>query len=451
MDIDFFEKEEEGKSGQRDHAPLQGGAPAPKKRKIRWWQVLLSLGLAFLFFAGGFLVCWSTLDKEIRTLINVKKKVQNEYYKEVTDEEFYRAIFGGLNDSLDDYSYYMTPEEYAEVIRDLEGNRNGIGLVFNGAETELRIARVCGNSPAQKAGLRAGEKVVGMGDSESAIAPCSSFEELTAFLSQYADGESFFLKVQSKEGQERIVSLAKAAYVENYVFYRTKTTAHTFSVAAADGSEGEAMPYLDESTAYIQLIQFTGDAASEFGKAMEQFKTEGKKNLVLDLRGNGGGYLDIMQNIASYFCKNTTESYPVVAVADYGEKKEKYRAYGNYYSSYFAEDSRIVVLADALSASASECLIGCMLDYGTIGYQDICIAERSGIAKTFGKGIMQETYVLNFVKQDAIKLTTAEIRWPVTENSIHGRGVLPEDGTLTVTENFDFEEETQAAIQKMFG
>ncbi len=451
MEFDFFENNGGENGGQRDHAPLQDAVPVEKKRKMKWWRVFLCIGLALLFFVGGFLVCWSTLDPEIRTLISVKKKVQKEYYKEVTDEEFYRAIFGGLNDSLDDYSYYMTPDEFAAAVSDLEGNRNGIGLVFNAADSGLRIARVCGNSPAQKAGILAGEQVVGCGGSEESLAPCSSFDELVTFLSQFADGELFFLKVRDKEGQERILSLAKAAYVENYVFYHTKTTARTFTVTDTDGSEGRPMPYLDESTAYIRLVQFTGDAALEFDEAMEQFKTDGKKHLVLDLRGNGGGYLDIMQKIASYFCKNTTESKPVVAVADYGRKKEKYRAYGNYYSYYFAADSRITVLADNQSASASECLIGCMLDYGTISYKDICLAERSGSIKTFGKGIMQETYILNFIEQDAIKLTTAEIRWPVSENSIHGRGVLLEDGTLSVAENLDFDEETQAAIENLFG
>ncbi len=449
MEIDFFDEEGGVNGVQRNPAPVVGGEK-PVKGKIKWWQVLLCVGLAVLLFFSGFLVCWSTLDPEIRTIIGIKRKIDGEYYKEVSDEEFYRAIFGGLNASLDDYSYYMTPEEFAAAVQDLEGNRDGIGLVFNAAAEEaLRVTRVCGNSPAEQAGILAGEKVVGFGGGE-AFTPCTRFEELTDFLDTYEDGQEFYLQIEGKTGEKRSVKLSKKAYVENYVFYRTKTTSRTFTVTETTG-EGNPMPYLPEDTAYIRLVQFTGDASLEFGEAMEQFKADGKKNLVLDLRGNGGGYLDTMQEIASYFCKNATEKKPIVAVADYGEKREKYRAKGNYYTSYFSADSRVCVLADSSSASASECLLGCMLDYGAIGYGDICLAERNGIAKTFGKGIMQETYILNYMKQDALKLTTAEIRWPTSDTSIHGRGILLSDGTLSVSENIDYELETQAAIEKLFG
>ena len=90
-----------------------------------------------------------------------------------------------------------------------------------------------------------------------------------------------------------------------------------------------------------------------------------------------------------------------------------------------------------------------MLDYGAIAYGDICLSERNGVAKTYGKGIMQATSYVNILKQDAITLTTAEIRWPVSNNSIHGRGVLPEDGALTVAENTDFEMETINAVNTL--
>jgi hypothetical protein len=86
-----------------------------------------------------------------------------------------------------------------------------------------------------------------------------------------------------------------------------------------------------------------------------------------------------------------------------------------------------------------------MLDYGAITYADICLSERNGVAKTYGKGIMQSTFYLG-LKGDAIKLTTAEIRWPLTNNSIHGRGILPSDGTKTVQEGITDEAEIAAAI-----
>ncbi len=429
-----------------------------KDKKFRWWQALIAVGLSAILFLSGYLVCWASLDSQLFTLMDVKKRIQSEYYteeyEEITDEIFYSAVFGGINDRLlnDGYSGYMTPEEYAAVVRDLEGNRSGVGLVFTtGGEEELRVTRVCGNSPAEAAGLLAGDILLACGRTEGELMPCATFDEFSAILETYAEREPFYLKVRSGES-ERVFSISKEQYVENYVFYRTKERAYTFTGTNASvwTEKGEPMPYLDGDTAYIRLIQFTGNAAQDFNRAMRQFKEERKKHLILDLRENGGGYLDTMQSIAKYFCKSATEEKPVVAIADYGNgKTEAYTAPDNVYDEYFSAVSRIYVLADSGSASASECLIGCMLDYGTISYSDICLAERQGKAKTFGKGIMQVTYVLDVFKGDALKLTTAGIKWPLSKTSIHKTGITPDHGALTVEENRDFEIETQNAVEKL--
>ena len=103
------------------------------------------------------------------------------------------------------------------------------------------------------------------------------------------------------------------------------------------------------------------------------------------------------------------------------------------------------------TASASECLIGCMYDYGAISYSDICIAQRGTQIKTYGKGIMQTTYPLTGLYGDAVKLTTARICWPVSNNCIHDRGITVADGVKSVAENVDFEEETKSAVLTALG
>ena len=458
MDYDFFndnnQQKGQGNDTQRIPAPMQNEYMPTPKKKNGVGKVIVSIAVAVSIFLSGMWATWMLIDPEIRTLLAVKRKIQSDYYQEITDEEFYRAIFGGINDDLlDAYSEYMTPEEFAAMYSDMQGNRSGIGLVF-GAQTDdpLRITRVCGNSPAEEVGIVAGERVVACGRTEAELTPCQTFAEFSQILGGFADEEQFVLKLELGN-EERCVTVCKTAYVENNVFYRSSTSAYAFTGANAQvlTEKGAPLTCLDEDTAYIRLIQFTGNAANEFALAMGQFRKEGKKNLILDLRENGGGYLDIMQSIASYFCKTTTERQPIVAVADFGEKTTQYRATANYYDGYFVEDSRICVLADKYSASASECLLGSMLDYGAIGYQDICLIERGGVAKTYGKGIMQETSYVSMVNQDAITLTTAEIRWPVSNNSIHGRGILPEDGTVVCIENADYETETINAVKALLG
>ena len=437
-----------------DEMGMNADMPPTKEKKTgKITRIFIALSLAILFFFSGMATFWLALDGEMRTLVKLKNAIDNKYYKEIGNDEFYGAIFDAVNEQLDPYSYYMTGEEYAASTNDLNGRRIGIGVSFYTADIEagrMKLARVCGNSPAEEAGLTVGSYITGFGKTELEITQSEDYTEFSTFLSQFGEGEVFYLQAQTA-GNVKVVPITKEAYVENYVFYRSKTTSYGFTGKnATDLTErDDSLSCLPSDTAYIRLAQFGGEAVESFGIAMSVFKQENKKNLVLDLRGNGGGYLSVMQGISAYFCKNSEESRPVAQIADFGEREERYLASGNYYWEYFTGESRICILADSGSASASECLIGVMVDYGAVSYEDICLSERDGVAKTYGKGIMQSYFSLG-LSGDMMKLTTAEIRWPVTKTSIHGRGVLPEDGTKTVKEGATDEEELAAAIGVLF-
>lgn len=459
---------------QENQATLSGGGtgensggyygnyvPAPMKpRKStgkRVGKILGIIALSLAVFFSGMLTTWLCLDDGIRTLIKIKRTIDKEYYQDVSDDEFYRVLFSAINDDLlDPYSEYMTYEQFHAAEQSLAGRRSGIGVSFitkdENQEDQMMVYSVSENSPAEAAGLQSGDKIIGFGKTADTIKASVDYEKgLKPFLNSVADGEPFYLKIQ-RGGQDLLIQLSREEYVESYVSYRTNKTSYGFigENALTYVEKGKALSCLPEGTAYIKLSQFTGNAAAGFQRIMQQFKTDNMKNLVLDLRGNGGGYLDYAQYIAQYFCKNATGSRPLLTVADYGEKQERYYASGNVYRDYFAEDSRIVVLADIGTASASECLIGCMVDYGAIGYEDICLSTRGGVAKTFGKGIMQTTFYLDASKKDFLKLTTAELRWPVSGKSIHARGILPEDGALTVAENYEGETELINAVTLLF-
>lgn len=429
--------------------------PTKKKHgKVKF--AVLSILLAVVMFLAGGVTFWFVLDPGMRSLIKLKFMIDREYYEDVSDEDFYRVIFNAVNEeTLDAYSSYMTADEYTAANGELAGSRSGVGIVFRvqdeAGEPQMLVVRVCGNSPAEEAGLKEGDFVIGFGKTQTEIRDSRSFDDFVKFLAERADNETFYLRVE-KEGEETILPLYKSAYTESSVFYRTNTTAYGFSGKHAETltEKGEPLPALGEDTAYIRLTQFGNRAVKEFDKVMALFQEQGKKHLVLDLRGNGGGYMDVMQEIAKYFCKTSTSKEPIAAIADYGKKREKFKATGNLYYEYFSADSRICVLADSATASASEALIGCMVDYGATGYRDICLSERNGVAKTYGKGIMQTTYRVSLFKKDAVKLTTARVRWPISDICIHDRGVLPEDGALTVAESYARDNEISSAIEKLF-
>lgn len=420
------------------------------KKKI-WVWITAILTAVVIFFSGG-LCLWFSLDKEMRDLIKVKHVVDKKYYQDVADDDFYGAIFRAINGQvLDAYSGYMTADEYDSSNKQQAGSRSGIGLSFYTKDVDgndqMLVVRISGNSPAETSGIKTGDRIVGFGKTSDEIVYNQKLNDFSTFLAERADNENFSVRIL-RDGMEQDITLYKAEYVENYVFYKTRDKAYTFDqnrdlIESADG-----YAFLDEDTAYLRLIQFGGNASSGFRQVMELFRTGGKKNLVLDLRGNGGGFLDTMQAIASYFCKTATETFPTVAVADYGNKRSEFQAIGNYYDAYFSGESKILVLADQNTASASECLIGCMVDYGAIDYGDICLTKRGDVAKTYGKGIMQTTYPLGLGKASAIKLTTAVIRWPVSDYCIHARGILPEDGALTVEETFPDEQLIERAFTK---
>lgn len=439
MDDFFDDIPEENAQGEGQKSELNADMP-PVNRKKRIRNTILAIVLAVVcFLLGGFTV-WFSLDKEMRTLIKIKNAIDDHYYQDVDDEDFYDALFYGINHTLlDKYSYYMTADEYQSSKDELAGNRIGIGIIFTTMTAEQKpqmlVTRVCGNSPAEKAGVSEGDYVIAFGKQPTEMTESVVFDEFSAFLADRKEGENFYVRVQSG-AETKTLTMSREEYVENYVFYRTKTTSYAFSGIRADAltETNDPLACLDDETAYIRLVQFGDGTENRFDQAMEIFKKEGKKHLILDLHGNGGGYLNTMQEIAGYFGKNSTERKPIAVVADYGDKKENFKAARNVYGEYFAEDSRIYVLADQSTASASECLIGYMVDYGAIGFENICLIKRNGVAATFGKGIMQTTYYLS-AQMDAIKLTTAEIRWPISGRSIHGRGILPEDGAKTADES----------------
>ena len=424
------------------------------KKPNRTGKIVLSVVLAIVLFLSGGVASWFLLDSQTRSFLKVKFLIDNFYYEDIDDEEFYDVVFDAINyNLLDAYSQYYTADEFEAVQSQSTGARSGLGLSFATnalAGDELKIVRVSGNSPAEAAGLKVGSHILAVGETQTELTECKTFDEFAALLGEYETDEPFYIKV-SESGTEKTVSISKQAYVENYVFYRSKDSAYRFTGAKATllTEGGEPLTALSEDTAYILLTEFNGSAVEEFDKVMSVFRKEGKKNLVLDLRGNGGGDLEILCDIAKYFCKNSNAKKPVVAIGAYQDYEEKFKASDNVYYDYFSEDSRICVLADSGTASASEALIGCMIDYGAISYSDICLSERGNVAKTYGKGIMQMTIPLLFGK-DALKITVAKILWPVSGDCIHGRGILPQDGACTVAENTDDDREIADALAALW-
>jgi carboxyl-terminal processing protease len=182
------------------------------------------------------------------------------------------------------------------------------------------------------------------------------------------------------------------------------------------------MSELPNDVGYIKLDLFEGGVVSQFATALSYMFDSGKTKLILDLRDNGGGRVNILTQIASYLIYNEGKATSLVM------KTEERSGSDNYYTVANNFDTRLqklIVLANNNTASASECLIGALLCYGDNfdkNGNDLVIEKNSqGIAKTYGKGIMQTTYLL--LNGGAFKLTTGRVLWP-DGRCIHGVGVI---------------------------
>lgn len=420
-------KEAERSAPSGGGAPAEGGAAPAKKRsalKIVCAAVLALILLLGAFAAGWLGSCFST-DPRLRELEWLLETLEKEHYRDTDMDAVYEELYDAAMPDI--FSTYYSPEEYARVLAESEGRNEGVGITVSNETDGVRIRAVVENSPAQNAGLRCGMFVLGYGDVGGEVLTGNS-SELVAFIGERSGNFVLYASFDAADeaDADTAFTLARGEYAAAYVVYRDSETSYAFRGESAALTEThEPLAGLDEETAYLRLDGFDGNCAEEFAACLSLMKSRGRSNLVLDLRGNGGGYMSDLQAISAHLLKNAEGNSPVVARAVFRDGSETlYRADGNDYAAYFTDESRITVLADENTASASECLIGALIDYGTIGYEDIYLRHdaEAGVCRTYGKGVMQSTFTT--ISGDAFRLTVAEIFWP-NGNSIHEKGVTP--------------------------
>ncbi len=409
------------------------------QKKRKWGKYVARafacVALALLFFLLGWFGHLLSLGEKMRSLIWAVGTAEENYYREVDEDALFSDIFSAFG--LDDYSGYYTKEEYAQIVRANEGNGTGVGLSIGTFDGRVRLTRVSGNSPAEKAGLRAGMYVFRFGGDEKSLCEGGK-DELASFIRGCGAEDEVLLEAgYDPDGSDAAVYSMKKGegYALSECLYRDGERSLRFDpghgyaeTPTADGGiEG-----LPADTAYLRIDAFYGHAPEETVRALTYMKETGRTHLILDLRSNGGGYLSVFQEISAHFLRNAEGKAPVVAKAKFKSGKVvSYAAPANDFGAYFTENSKIYILADEGTASASECLIGALVSYGTAAYSDIFLrGQENGAAKTYGKGIMQTNY--EGPGGNVLKLTSAEIFWP-NGRSIHGTGVTKEDGAVAVS------------------
>ena len=303
------------------------------------------------------------------------------YYEDVDDEDLVQGLYKGLLEGVGDpYTAYYTPEEYKELMISATSSLSGIGVVMqqNPDTMQVTVNYVYEGSPAEKAGILAGDLII---QAEDAVA--SSME-----LSDFAT------HVRGDEGT--IVHLKLYRIGTGYMNVEVKR-----AIIDVPTVKGEM---LDDGIGYIMIAEFGSKTAEEFADAVKELEAQGMTSVIVDLRNNPGGMVDSVTQLLDQILP---EGVIVWTEDKYGKKKE-------YTSDASCLDYQMAVLINESSASSSEIFAGAIRDYkyGTlIG------------TKTFGKGVVQG--IRRLADGSAIKMTTSKYFTPNGQN-IHGEGIEPD-------------------------
>lgn len=401
------------------------------KKSLKTLIIISAVVLTILSFFGGYFTHYFILGREANTAAWIVGLIEQTYcvYDEETGKvkEFSAEDYADtLVSLLDKYSRYYTKEEYTDVISTSKGNNYGFGVNFITAQNDCKIFKVIGNSPAEKAGLKDGDTILSAA-LNGVTYEFTGKQQILDFLGSVPEDEQITLTVD-RNGAEKEFLVRKSVFITSYVkyydselmarFVSENTDPLVFTEYLSDG----AISGLGGDTAYVSLSSFEGGASVQIATALEFMSKRGRSKLILDLRDNGGGYMDVLSEVSAFFVygddgKNCT----VAVVKDKDGKQTEYYSNRNAFRENITE---ISVLANENTASASECLIGAMLFYGrAFGYDNLVIEKGDdGVARTYGKGIMQTTYT-NIFTGEALKLTTAYVFWPDCETTIHGKGI----------------------------
>ncbi len=282
-----------------------------------------------------------------------------------------KAIVGILSE-LDPHSVYISKDEVEEMNMELKGNFEGVGISFNIFKDTLLVLSTVSGGPSEKVGVRAGDRIVEVDNKNIAGIGLKNSDVFGMLRGD--KGTKVDIKVLRKNNKEPL----------DFTITRDKIPLNSL----------DASYMLDESTGYIKLNKFSATTNDEFAEAIMELKKENLKNLILDLRGNGGGYLKTSIEIADQFLNN---NQLIVYTSGLNQPKRDYSA---SFKGEF-EDGNLVVLVDEHSASASEIVSGAVQDWD----RGLVVGRRS-----FGKGLVQNQYFLT--DGSMVRLTIAHYYTP---------------------------------------
>lgn len=307
--------------------------------------------------------------QKFNTLLSI---VNYAYVDTVNNSQMVDNAIVAVLKELDPHSVYIPKDELQKMNEPLEGNFEGIGIQFNILNDTITVVSPISGGPSEKLGIQSGDKIVNIEG------------ELVAGVKITNSGVAD--RLRGKKGSMVNVEIKRTGENKLLSFDIERDKIPIFSLDAAYMATPEI--------GYIKINRFARNTTQEFDEALLKLKKEGLTDLILDLRGNGGGYLNTAFTLADEFLG---DKKLIVYTEGLKQRRENYEATnrGNF------EKGRLVVLIDEGSASASEIVSGAIQDWD----RGLIIGRRS-----FGKGLVQKPFPLP--DGSAVRLTTAKYYTP---------------------------------------
>ena len=302
----------------------------------------------------------------------VVSMIEHDYVDSIPADSIAEVAIPAMLKVLDPHSVYIPAREFEQTEEPLQGEFDGIGVVFNMATDTVIVLNVIPSGPSQKAGVQGGDRIIKVND--------------TLIAGQKMTTTSVMKRLRGRRGTQVRLSIERKGIEDLVDVTVTRDAIPLHSV--------EAAVMLTDSVGFIKLSQFSRTSYKEVSEAIARLRKEGMKSLVFDLRGNSGGFLDQAILIANEFL-------PAKSLIVYTEDRHHKRTMQYSDGHGTATDLALAVLIDEGSASSSEILAGALQDNdrGTI------IGRRS-----FGKGLVQSQ--VEFGDGSALRLTVARYYTP---------------------------------------
>lgn len=321
------------------------------------------------------------LSKELAKFVDAYDAIVDNYYKEVDKDKLVESAINGMVSSIgDEYTSYSDKDVTDNFNEAVNGKYMGIGALIMKSENDLVIYKVFEDSPSYKAGLKDGDIILKLDDKDTKD---MSVNDIASIVKNDDNKE---VKLLVKRGEENLDITIVKDMVELPVV------------------SGKVINHNDKKIGYISLSIFSSVASEQFNKELVKLEKEGISGLVIDVRGNSGGYLTTVTDIASYFLKKGDIIYKLEVNDKVTVRKDKTKE---------SRDYPVAVLIDKNSASASEILASSIKE----SYNGYVVGTNS-----YGKGTVQQTLVLS--DGSMIKYTIEKWLTPLG-NWINEEGVIP--------------------------